>query len=144
MRIDGAMDKRLERWAIYNAGARSVAVATFARMRYGSTGFQAEPPPVSEELETGVLVALLPPNERAFVLLMYPRTSTRAAIVAKALGLSLQSVRRMLGKVQADLARMLEQRRRGEKIDPAAPRIHIRRARVKLNGRRVAAAVVEE
>jgi hypothetical protein len=143
MRLDGAIDRRLEQWAAYRAGSGSVSVAPFAHLRYGTTP-EADPSPRDEELETDRLIALLPANERTFIGLMYPRQSVRTAMVANALGLSMSAIEKMLRRVQSDLARMLDQRRRGETIDPAVRRIRDKAQRIKVNGKRVALVAPEE
>lgn len=142
MRLDDRIDKLLELWAKYRIGGRSVPVATYQRMRYSSgNGEPGEPPVFDAEIELGRLIALLPPTERTFISLMYPRSAVQTAMVVQALKLTEPSARRMLRVIHLELARMIEQRRRGEPIDPSATRARVHRAYPKIKGKRVAGAV---
>lgn len=145
------MDQRLEEWALYRIGGRSVPVATYSRLRYGTKPEQVDQPQNDAAIETGQLLAMLPPNERTFIALMYPRQTVRTLMVAQALGLDVDGEKKltpeavqkrlgaMLARVQLELARMLAQRRSGEPIDPCRPLKRLRPRITKINGRRSAA-----
>lgn len=120
-------DKRCERWGAWRVGARGVKVATWAGMRTSSSTLaswassdEAVPELHIEERETHVFVLHLASHPHTadlarFALAAYPRTSRLAA----KLGVDRRSLAERFKRLHRMLARLLDQRQRGEPLDAA-------------------------
>lgn len=138
---------RLERWGAWRVGANGVAVAPWARMRNGMPMRNDDPDHVPqlhiEERETAELVTHLAPDQARFVGIVYPWRARLASV----LGISRQTLEARLDTVHRRLARLLDQRRRGETLDAERPRPRpkVQRIRVQAGKRqRLVAVAVEE
>lgn len=118
-------DTRCERWGAWRVGARGVKVATWATLRVASDSLanwplsdEAVPELHLVERETHELVLHL--AERAatadlarFALAAYPRSSRLSA----KLGIDRRALAERYLRLHRHLARLLDQRRRGEPLD---------------------------
>lgn len=129
---------RMEKWGIWNLGVRGIQVSPIFRVMNGvprNPNFDGTPRDYSEEIETNDLVKMLPEKLRAFAARAYPGKFR----LAKELGIEEKTVRDTKELIHRAMARMLDQRRRGEPIDPTARRPRPRTSMVKINNRRAAA-----
>lgn len=117
MRLNGYIDQRLERWAAWKQGT-GVSIAPWARLRYGTPPEVKDPPPRDEERETEQLVHLLHPEERRFIEVLYPIGARSLYEVSRKADCRISTVYNTLARLHAEIARMIDQRRRGEGIDP--------------------------
>ncbi|HQR22638.1 MAG TPA: hypothetical protein PKV98_17345 [Burkholderiaceae bacterium] len=135
---------RCERWGAWRIGAKGASIAPWARMRNGMPMSNDEdhvPELHIEERETQEFVALMPPDLAAFLRRIYPWQARLAA----QLGLNRQTFNERINVVHRMLARMLDQRRRGEPLDAERrrPRVHVKRTKVTIGRRRVSVAVTQ-
>ena len=140
MRLNAYIDARLERWGCWRIGSK-VSVAPWARLRYGSPTEVTDPPPRDEERETDALVLLLHAAERRFLLLLYPTQRRSYVAIAERHKCSISTVYSTLARLQNEVARMIEQRRRGEPLDPKRRPIRSKALPIKINDRYVASVV---
>lgn len=146
MRKDRYWDARLERWGAWRVGAGGAKVATWANLRPGSPlshwtgGDEALPKLFLEERETHALIGHLPPDLRAFAAAAYPT----ARGLAKRLGLHPDAVHSRCSRLHRLLARLLDQRKRGEPLDIERRPPRPRRARPRLGRSQVASAVLDD
>ncbi|HQR22441.1 MAG TPA: hypothetical protein PKV98_16355 [Burkholderiaceae bacterium] len=136
---------RCERWGAWRVGAKGASIAPWARMRDGTPAGNADdaaPELHLEERDTDELVRLLPTDLKAFLRLVYPWQSR----IAASLGIARQTLYERLDAIHRTLARMLDQRRRGEPIDPQRrrqrPRVEVMAVRNE-RGRKVRLAAVQ-
>lgn len=132
---------RGERWGAWRVGAKGASIAPWARMRSGtpmSTSDDHVPELHLEERETDELVALMPADLAAFMRAVYPWQ----ARFASRHGINRQTLDERLSVCHRMLARMLDQRRRGEPLDPQRRRSRpaVTRTKINLKGRRVSVA----
>lgn len=94
-----------------------------------------------EERETDELVAKMPADLAAFLRCIYPWQ----ARLASRLGLNRNTFNERINVVHRMLARMLDQRRRGEPIDAERrhPRERVSRTKVTIGRRRVSVAATQ-
>lgn len=137
---------RLERWGAWRVGAGGIKSSSWAQMRGGgdlsnwATGEDAVPRLYLEERETHDLIAHLARHAETadlarFALAAYPHT----AALARKLGVAPSSLAERHKRLHRTLARMLDQRKRGEPIDPARRPARGKRISVRLERTRVAA-----
>lgn len=135
---------RLERWGAWRVGAKGATIAPWARMRNGLPMNNAEPDRVPElhveERETHELIVHLPKEQMRFLLHAYPWRVR----LAKAMGVSRQTLEARIEAVHSKLARLLDQRRRGEALDDERPRprAKVQRVTVQSDGQRIRLAAV--
>lgn len=132
---------RLERWGAWRVGAYGVTVAPWARMRNGMPMSNSEerlPELHLEERETEELVGKMPREQSALLRRIYP---WQAGIASK-IGLARQTLDARIHVLHCTLARMLDQRRRGEAVDAERrrPRLPVARVSARIKGRRVTLA----
>jgi len=107
---------RCERWGAWRVGSRGASIAPWARMRNGTPMSNDDshlPELHIEERETAEMVALMPDDIAAFLRLVYP---WQARIAGK-VGLNRNTFNERLTVAHRMLARMLDQRKRGEPLD---------------------------
>jgi hypothetical protein len=121
--IRGYWDARLERWAYWASGARSVKVATFSTLRVdnGTRGGSGEPYEPDSERETELLLAHLPAWERELLCTLYPRSHGDVARLAGEQRVSVSAVYSSVRRCHGDLQRLLDKRRRGEPLTLERP-----------------------
>lgn len=135
---------RLERWGAWRVGAQGATIAPWARMRNGMPMSNAEPDRVPElhveERETHDLIVHLPKEQMRLVLQVYPWRVR----LAKAMGVSRQTLEARIEAVHSRLARLLDQRRRGEdlNVERPRPRARVQRVTVQAGGDRIRLAAV--
>lgn len=137
---------RLERWGAWRVGAYGAKVAPWARMRNGMPMHNEEPDRVPElhleERETHEFVGHLPAEHVRFLLRVYPWQ----ARLASALGIARQTLESRLDLVHRRLARLQDQRRKGEPLDserrPAPAKVT--RLKVRVGKRNVVLATAIE
>lgn len=137
-------DARCERWGAWRIGGKGAKVASWARLRGGGTapGTDDHVPELHlEERETAELVGLMPPDLATFLRAYYPRSAN----FATRHHMNRQTVDERVNVCHRMLARMLDQRRRGESIDPTRrrPRERVLRTKVTLGKRRVSIAATQ-
>lgn len=148
MKLNAYVDARLERWAAWCVGT-GVAIAPWSRMRYGTPTEIRDPPSHDEERETDELLQHFSIGERRFISSLYPAGLRSFYQVAEAADCSIQTVYSTLARLQAEFARMIDQRRKGEEIDPRrkplrskAVRIHVEDDSKKKRKRRAIASAM--
>ena len=114
--IRGYWDTRLEKWAYWRSGARTVRVATFKQMRVDNARGAVEPYEPDSERETEGLVAHLGDWQIELILAVYPRTHGDIARHAKRTQQSPSAVYSAIRRTHGDLQRLLDKRRRGEPL----------------------------
>jgi hypothetical protein len=94
-----------------------------------------------EERETNDLISLMPDDLSAFLRRIYP---WQARIAGK-IGLNRNTFNERINVVHRMLARMLDQRRRGEPLDAQRrrPRERVSRTKVTIAGRRISVAATQ-
>jgi hypothetical protein len=94
-----------------------------------------------EERETDDLVGLMPDDLSGFLRRIYP---WQARIAGK-VGLNRQTFNERINVIHRMLARMLDQRRRGEPLDAERrrPRERVIRTKVSIGGRRISVAATQ-
>lgn len=157
MRLSKYWDQRCERWGAWRVGARGVKVATWAGLRTSASTLaswaasdEAVPELHLEERETHAFILHLATQPRTadlarFALAAYPRTSRLAA----KLGVDRRSLAERFKRLHRVLARLLDQRQRGEAMDaerrPARGRAVTMTAQIAGQKRkRVVASVVRD
>lgn len=139
-------DQRLERWGAWRVGAGGAKIATWASLRAGSplsawaSSDEGLPRLFIEQRETHELVSHLPPDLRNFAVAAYPA----ARGLAKRLGLHPDTVGKRYGLLHRSLARLLDQRRRGEPLDAGRRRPRERRVRPKIGRSQVASVALDD
>jgi hypothetical protein len=129
-------DDRLERWGAWRIGVRGQQRSQIARLgEVRAVGDDRVPKLYLEERETDALVKLLPAESRRLLTACYPH----GGVLHKKLLGTWASVREALRVYHAALGRVLQQRRRGEPLDPAR-RLKRMRVKVRKIGDRTAAA----
>ncbi len=142
---DRYWDLRLEKWGAWRVGAGGAKVATWANLRPGSplaswpAGDEAVPRLHIEERETHDLLAYVPAELRAFALAAYPAGRG----LARRIGVHPDTVQSRYARLHRMLARLLDQRRRGEPLDATSKRPADRRQRRKVSGQQVASAAID-
>jgi hypothetical protein len=124
----GYIDRRLEKWGAWRVGARGVAVATWSRLRHGPVARATDdddrvPELHLEERETHELLGCMARTRETrhlaeFALLAYPRQSR----LAQRLGMDKQALLERYRQLWRAVGRLLDQRRRGEPLDPSRKR----------------------
>jgi hypothetical protein len=130
--------KRMEKWGMWHEGIRGVQISPLVRAMNGtprSTNTDNAPRDYSEERETDELVRCLPQELRSLAMQAYPGR----ARLAQELGMSEAALLSLLDTLHRNMARMLDQRRRGDEIDPSKRRQRVKISMVKINNRRAAA-----
>lgn len=128
---------RMEKWGAWRLGVRGKQVSSLVRAMEGtprSTCADNSPRDYSEESETNDLVCHLGHDERELAHRAYPGKFR----LAQELGIDPKTLRDRLSKIHMIMGRMLDQRRRGEDIDPGARRVRPRTRVVKINNRKAA------
>lgn len=115
---DDYIDQRLQEWAGDLIGAWSMVIAPWKRERITGTIWDGEPPSRERFLEMDDLVSRLSRPEQRFIAAIYPRQNRSIHDYAIKVGCVATTVYLALHKVHVELARMMDQRRRGEEIDP--------------------------
>lgn len=129
---------RMEKWGMWREGVRGIQISPLFRAMNGtprSSAIDNTPRDFSEEVETNDLVHLMSVEMRYLAIRAYPGKFR----LAKELGIEDNTLREKLALIHRTMARMLDQRRRGEPIDPTARRARPRTSMVKINNRRAAA-----
>jgi len=125
MARDKYWHQRFERWGAWQSGSRGVSVAPWARMRNGTPMAHADdmvPELHEEERETDLLVSAMPKDLQTFARMAYPGRARLAAT----LGCNKQTLQERYGVLHRTAGRLLDQRRKGEKLDPGARRGRMR------------------
>lgn len=128
----------MEKWGAWRLGIRGKQVSPLVRAMQGtprSAPEQIEARDFSEERETNDLVWHLRAQERNLALRAYPGKLR----LAQELGIEAKELRARLLAIHSIMGRMLDQRRRGETIDPLAKRARQRTQVVKINNKKAAA-----
>jgi hypothetical protein len=129
-------DKRLERWGAWRVGVRGQQRSQLARLGEVRTLNEDNVPKLYlEERETDAMIKLLPINSRRLLAAAYPQGGALHRKLLK----SWAQIRFALTVVHAALGRMLQQRRRGEPLDPERRRKRMRIKLRKIDGRTAAA-----
>ena len=143
---------RLERWGAWRVGARGAKVATWARMRAGDSPLgnwaasdEAVPRLFLEERETHEFIAHLAHRPETadlarFAIAAYPHS----ARLAQKLGMDPRSLGERYKRLYRVMARMLDQRKRGEVLDAQRRPPKTKRTSVRLARTRVAAVLLDE
>lgn len=138
-------DGRLERWGAWRVGYSGLKVATWQCLRPGASlaswalSEEAVPPLHVEERETNELIACLPREDRVFAVAAYP---TQRGLARRA-NLHPDAVPARYRRLHRLLARLLDQRRRGEPLDIVRPRPPARRVRQKIGRTQVASVALD-
>lgn len=123
-------DMRCERWGAWRVGGAGMKIATWARLRVQSSSLaswtaedESLPRLHIEERETHDFIVHLASDARTadlarFALAAYPRTSR----LAQKLGVDRRSLGERFKLLHRTLARLLDQRRRGEPLDASRRR----------------------
>ncbi|MCE2660750.1 MAG: hypothetical protein LW854_21305 [Rubrivivax sp.] len=143
---------RLERWGAWRVGAGGAKVATWARMRAGDSPLgnwaasdEGVPRLYLEERETHEFIGLLAHRPDTaelarFAVAAYPHS----ARLAQTLGLAASSLAERHKRLYRTLARLLDQRKKGEPLDPVRRPPRVKRTSTRLARTRVAAVLVDE
>ncbi len=136
------MEHRCERWGKWREGVRGQQVSPLFRALNGLPRAPfvegAVPRDYSEEQETDALTKKMSQEERFLLLKVYPRKIR----TAKELGITDDDLCKRIDAAHKRMLKMLDQRKRGETIDPNAQRPRIRTKLIRINNHK-AAAVAE-
>ena len=138
-------DQRLERWGAWRVGYSGFKVATWQGLRAGASlaswalGDEAVPHLHEEERETHELLAHLPRDDRVFAVAAYPAQRG----LARRVNLHPDALHARYRRLHRLLARLLDQRRRGEPLDIVRPRPLARRVRPKIGRTQVASVALD-
>lgn len=151
-RKTGYWPLRLERWGAWRVGAGGAKVATWARMRAGDSPLanwaasdEAVPRLYLEERETHEFVAHLAQRPETADLARFAKAAyPHSARLAHKLGMDPRSLGERYKRLYRVMARMLDQRKRGEALDAQRRPPKTKRTSVRLARTRVAAVLVDE
>jgi len=140
-------DQRLERWGAWRVGQSGFKVATWQGLRGGGASLatwnmldDAVPRLHLEERETHELLGYTPDDVRAFAVAAYPKQRG----LARRLNLHPDALEVRFNRLQRTLARLLDQRQRGEPFDASRRRPPPRRARPKIGRTQIASVALDD